>query len=106
MLDKPSGLRTQMDREFSQRGVVPSVVFEVRECNAALQYVSLKFGVSVLPHVPSMDTEKVSVIPISDQDREFVRTVFLSWSRERPLSPATLQVRDFIIKHYADRVPN
>lgn len=74
MLDKPSSLRTQMDRIFAQRGAVPNVVFEVRECNAALQYVALKFGVSVLPQVPAMDTEKVSIIPISDQDKEFVRT--------------------------------
>ena len=59
MLDKPSSLRTQMDRIFAQRGAVPNVVFEVRECNAALQYVALKFGVSVLPQVPAMDTEKV-----------------------------------------------
>lgn len=104
MLDKPSSLRTQMDRIFAQRGVIPNVVFEVRECNAALQYVGLKFGVSVLPQVPAMDTEKVSIIPISDQDKEFVRTVYLSWSRSRPMSPAAQKVRDFIVEHYS--MPN
>ena len=101
MLDKPSSLRTQMDRIFAQRGAVPNVVFEVRECNAALQYVALKFGVSVLPQVPAMDTEKVSIIPISDQDKEFVRTVYLSWSRSRPMSPAAQRVRDYIVEHYS-----
>ena len=104
MLDKPSSLRKQMDRIFSQRGVIPNVVFEVRECNAALQYVMLKFGVSVLPQVPAMDTDKVSIIPISDQDKEFVRTVYLSWSRSRPMSPAAQKVRDFIVEHYS--IPN
>lgn len=101
MLDKPSSLRTQMDRIFAQRDVIPNVVFEVRECNAALQYVGLKFGVSVLPQVPAMDTEKVSIIPISDQDKEFVRTVYLSWSRSRPMSPTAQKVRDFIVEHYS-----
>lgn len=101
MLDKPSSLRTQMNRIFAQRGAVPNVVFEVRECNAALQYVALKFGVSVLPQVPAMDTEKVSIIPISDQDKEFVRTVYLSWSRSRPMSPAAQRVRDYIVEHYS-----
>ena len=101
MLDKPSSLRTQMDRIFAQRGAVPNVMFEVRECNAALQYVALKFGVSVLPQVPAMDTEKVSIIPISDQDKEFVRTVYLSWSRSRPMSPAAQRVRDYIVEHYS-----
>ena len=90
LLDKPSSLRTQMDRIFAQR-----------ECNAALQYVALKFGVSVLPQVPAMDTEKVSIIPISDQDKEFVRTVYLSWSRSRPMSPAAQRVRDYIVEHYS-----
>ena len=72
MLDKPSSLRTQMDRIFAQRGAVPNVVFEVRECNAALQYVALKFpGCQCFPRFPAMDTEKVSIIPISDQDKEF-----------------------------------
>ena len=101
VLDKPSSLRTQMDRIFAQRGVIPNVVFEVRECNAALQYVALKFGVSVLPQVPMMDSQRVEIIPISDQDREFVRTVYLSWARARPMSPAARTVRDFIVEHYA-----
>ena len=101
MLDKPSSLRRQMDRIFSLRGAIPNVVFEVRECNAALQYVALKFGVSVLPQVPAMDSELVSVIPISDRDKEFVRTVYLSWARARPMSPAARKVRDFIVERYS-----
>lgn len=100
MLDKPSGLRQQLDRLYSQRHVIPDVVFEVRECNTALQYVALRFGVSVLPQIPAMDSDKVCVIPISDQDKEFVRTVYFSWSRTRPLSPAARRVRDFIAGRY------
>jgi len=73
----------------------------VRECNAALQYVGLRFGVAVLPHVPAMESEKVAILPISDQDREFVRTIYLSWSRTRPLSPAAAEIRDFIVKQYS-----
>lgn len=105
MLDKPSSLRTQLDRIFTQRGVIPSVIFEVRECNAALQYVGLRFGVSVLPQVPAMDSERVAVLPIADEGREFVRTVYLSWSRERPLTPAAQRVRNYIVSHYAASEP-
>ncbi len=101
MLDKPSSLRTQLDRIYSRRGVIPRVVFEVRECNTALQYVALRFGVSVLPRVPAMESGRVSVIPIDDEDREFIRTVYLSWSASAPLSPAALRVRDYIIEHCA-----
>ena len=105
MLDKPSSLRTRLDRIFTQRGVIPSVVFEVRECNTALQYVGLNFGVSVLPQVPAMETERVSVIPIADAGKEFVRTVYLSWVRGRPLSPAAQRVRNYVVEHYAASDP-
>ena len=101
MLDKPSSLRTQMDRVYSRRDVIPRVVFEVRECNTALQYVALRFGVAVLPQVPAMESEKVSIIPIAEGGNEFVRTVYFSWARSNPLSPAAQRVRDYIVEHYA-----
>ena len=101
MLDKPSSLRTQLDQVYAQRGLTPDVVFEVRECNAALQYVVLRFGVSVLPWVPAMENEKVVVLPISDENTAFVRTVLLTWAKKRPLSPAARRVRDYIVEHCA-----
>lgn len=101
MLDKPSSLRIQLDQIYARNGFSPNVVFEVRECNAALQYVALRFGVSVLPRVPAMENEKVVVIPISDENASFVRTVCFSWLKRRPLSPAARRVRDYIVENYA-----
>lgn len=106
MLDKPSSLRTQIDRIFTQRGVIPNVVFEVRECNAALQYVALKFGVTVVPEVPAMKTERVCAIPIADAGKDFVRSVYLSWDRSRPLSPVVTRVRNLIVQKYACTSPD
>ena len=100
MLDKPSNLRTQLDRVYTKHGLTPKVVFEVRECNAALQYVALHFGVSVLPRVPAMENERVVILPISDEDPAFIRTVYFSWVKGRPLSPAAKRVREHIISHY------
>lgn len=105
MLDKPSSLRILTDRIFTRRGVIPNVVFEVRECNAALQYVALKFGVAILPDVPAMKTERVCAIPIADDAREFVRTVYLSWDRSRPLTPPAQQVRNLIVSEFASSSP-
>ena len=105
MLDKPSSLRMLTDRIFTRRGVIPNVVFEVRECNAALQYVALKFGVAILPDVPAMKTERVCAIPIADEAREFVRTVYLSWDRSRPLTPPAQQVRNLIVREFASSSP-
>lgn len=101
MLDKPSSLRQKMDEVYYQHKLTPNVVFEVRECNTALQYVALRFGVSVLPRVPAMENEKVVVLPISDENAAFVRTVYFTWVKRRPLSPAARQVRDYIAEHYA-----
>ena len=105
MLDKASSLRRQLDQVFTKRGVIPKVVFEVRECNAALQYVSLKFGVSILPEVPAMKTERVRMVPIDDKGKEFLRTVYLSWDRSRPLTPAVQKVRNLIVQQYACSSP-
>lgn len=101
MLERSSGLRSQMDRVFAKNEIIPNVVFEVRECNTALQYVGLKFGVSVLPQVPAMDSEKVRILPISDSDQQFVRSIYLTWSNIRPMSPAGQKVRDYIIRHFS-----
>jgi DNA-binding transcriptional LysR family regulator len=102
MLDKPNNLRILMDQIYSRRGVIPNVVFEVRECNAALQYVALRFGVSVVPEVPALKNDQISVIPIEDPDQEFVRTVYLCWNKNRPLSPASARFRDYIQDHCSE----
>jgi len=101
MMERSSNLRANMDRVFSQHGIIPNIVFEVRECNAALQYVGLNFGVSVLPQVPAMDSNRIAILPISDQDKEFVRTVYLTFHKTHPMSPAVQKVRDYIIENFA-----
>ena len=100
LLDKTSSLRIRVDQIFAKEGITPNVLFVVRECNAALQYVSLGFGVSILPQVPAMDNAPVSVLPIADIGRECVRIVYLAWAKNRPLSPAVRRVRDYIVENY------
>lgn len=77
------------------------MVHEVRECNAALQYVGLGFGVSVLPQVPAMDSDKVAILPIADHEQEFVRTVYFTYPKKNVLSPVAEQFKDYIIENYA-----
>lgn len=101
MLDKTSSLRARVDQFYSKAGLSPNILFVVHECNVALQYVSLGFGVSILPQVPAMDNAPVSILPIADIGRECVRTVYLAWAKKRPLSPAARRVRDFVEERYA-----
>ena len=100
MLERGSNLRAKMDQLFSQQKIIPNIVFEVRECNAALQYVGLGFGVSVLPQVPAMDSDKVSILPIADHEQEFVRTVYFTYPKRQTLSPAAQTVKEYIIENY------
>lgn len=99
-LDKASSLRTLLDRVFLRNGVNPNIMFTVHECNAALQYVALNFCVSVLPRMPAMETEKIAVIPIADETNAFTRIIYFQWMKNRPLSPASKRVRNFIVNHY------
>ena len=102
LLDQASSLRATVDRIFLHYGdnQSPNAMFVVHECNAAVQYVSLGFCVSILPRVPAMDSDKVAVLPVVDPDGEFSRTVYLSWMKNRPLSPAVKRVRNYIVEHY------
>ncbi len=101
MLEHGSNLRSNMDQIFAQCNTIPNIVFEVRECNAALQYVGLGFGVSVLPYVPAMESDKVAILPITDHEQEFIRTVYFLFHKNRPISPAAQKVRDYIIEHFS-----
>ena len=105
LLNKTSSLRAQLDQAFIKRSMIPNMVFEVQECNTALQYVALKFGVSILPEVPAMQTKRVVAIPINENEQEFFRTVYLSWDKTRPLSPVVKKVRNWIVQHYAASEP-
>ena len=100
ILDQDSSLRATLERIYLRRGLKPNAMFVVHECNAALQYVSLGFCVSVLPKVPAMNNARAAVIPIQDPEEEFERVVYFSWLKNRPLSPAVKRVRKYISEHY------
>ena len=101
MLDKRNSLRVQFDQILEQRSIIPRIAFEVHSCNTALQYVALNLGVSVLPHVPAMDDERISVIPIFDDGREISRTVYLSWVKNHPLSLEAQRVISYIAENHS-----
>lgn len=100
MLERSSTLRKDMDRHYAEAGQVPNLVFEVRECNTALQYVSLKFGLAVVPQTSAAESDKVVLIPISDHDQEYVRSVYLAKNRAHVLSPSAQTVWDYIVKNF------
>lgn len=101
-LSKGSSLRTMMDQAFAKRDIIPKIIFEVQECNAALRYVELNFGVSIVPEMPTLRTSQVVALPIAEHSAEFIRNVYLIWDPMRILSPSVTLVRDFIVQHYQE----
>ena len=101
MIERSTNIRSNIEQLYARNNIVPNLVFEVRECNSAIQYVALGFGVSIMPWVPAMETNRIKIIPISERDEEFVRTVYLTYHKTRPLSPSAQEVCDYIIKNYA-----
>lgn len=96
MMETGSNVRENMDALYAASGMKPNVVFEVQECSTALKYVGLGFGVSVLAGISDVDPKKVRVLPIADHDSRFVRTVYLTYPTNRPLSRAAQKVIDFV----------
>ena len=101
MLDHSSNLRGMMDALYASQDIEPNVIFEVRECNAALQYVAMNFGVSVLPRVPAMDSDKITILPITDFRDELTRSVYCVYDKRGTLSPAVKKVRDYVKEHFS-----
>ena len=101
MLGQSSSLRDNIDHAFYENNIIPNIAFEVRECYAALQYVSLGFGVSILPWIPAMDSPKIKFLPILEQNKEFTRTIYFTYDRTRVLSPAAQKVRDYVLENFS-----
>lgn len=99
LLHKDSGLRKLIMSEFKKHGLTPNVVFEAYECNATLQFVSLNFGVTIIPDVPGINYAPVAKIRIKTPG--FKRKIYLSWMNKKTLIPPARKVRDYILENFA-----
>lgn len=96
MLKQNNSLRESLDSIYSKTGITPDIVFEVRECNAALQYVGRGYGVSIMPYFPIMNREKTRFLPIVDQKIDFSRPVYFVRNVKYPQSEAGQIVFDYV----------
>ena len=101
LIERGTNIRANIDQLFSRHNITPHIAFEVRECNSAIQYVSLGFGVSIMSWVPAMESNRVRVLPIAEHDKELVRTVYLTYHKTRTISPEAKKVCDYIISNFA-----
>lgn len=97
-LSKSSSLRNTVDEIFAKSNFSPKIVFEAEECNAVISFVSLNFGVSIVPEIPSM-LKHVNTVEICNLALE--REIFLCWTDDKHLSPAVIKTKDFIINNFS-----
>ncbi len=96
-ISKSSSLRKTVDDIFAKNNFSPKIVFEAEECNAAISFVSLNLGISIVPEIPSM---KKHVNKVKICNFPLVREIYLCWADDKYLSPAAITTRDFIIKNF------
>jgi DNA-binding transcriptional LysR family regulator len=96
-LSRSSSLRDIVDDIFAKSDFSPNIVFEAEECNAVISFVSLNFGISIVPEIPSMH-KHVNTVKICDLPLK--REIYLCWSDDKYLSPAAIKTRDFIIENF------
>lgn len=97
-LNKNSALREMTDDIFKEMGIKPKIAFEAEECNAVMTFVSLNFGISIIPKVPALDNSDVAVLKVIHP--KCTRTVYMAWMENRPMTPPVKKVRDFISEFY------
>lgn len=85
---------------FAQAGFEPKFIAEDQDYNRILAYVAHDFGIALAPSITWFGTwkEEVIKIPISDIQRK--RYLYLKWPENEIMNWATLQFREYVIKHF------
>jgi DNA-binding transcriptional LysR family regulator len=96
-LKKGYALRDTTDGLFRQLGITPKITFEGEEVATAAGLVAAGLGVSLLPDV-GLDKSKIVYIPIRQPACK--RVIGIAFSKERYLSPAASQFKQFVIDHF------
>lgn len=98
LLNKSSSLRQLCDEAFDKINIKPNISFEAEECNAVISFVSLNYGISIIPEVPSMNSN-VSVVNLKNP--EFSRNIYMCWKNEKYMSSPVKKVKNFILENYS-----
>jgi len=99
LLNKNTGIRLMLDKIFEKANIKPNIAFEAEECNAVTAFVSSKLGIAILPMVPSIDENKVSILRIKSPVCR--RTLYLSWVEDRFMPTPVEKFKGLVIEKFA-----
>jgi len=102
LTNRKSGLRRMIGNIFREMKIRPKVAFEAEDCTVAITFVSLQYGLSIIPVTPNLGNP--DVVGVRLKNPEFSRTVYMAWTPSRNLAPAVRRVRDFIAERWPSGV--
>ncbi len=98
LTNRKSGLRRMIGNIFREMKIRPKIAFEAEDCNVAITFVSLNYGLSIIPTMPTLGNPDVAGIRI--RNPEFSRTIYMAWLSNKNLPPAARKVKDFVAERY------
>jgi DNA-binding transcriptional LysR family regulator len=96
-LNKNSGLRQMLDTIFKEMDIKPNIIFEAEECNAVMAFVSLNYGISIIPEVPAMNS---NIATVNIKNSMLKRKIYMCWGDETHLTPPVRKVKNYILQNY------
>ena len=100
-IKKGNSLRQLVDEFFAQVGVVQNTTFAGEEMHTIAGFVGAGLGVSVIPDIKGLDNYNVKKLRVSSLP--CYRTIGVSWARNRYLSPAVTEFKQYLVEYFKDR---
>lgn len=97
LFSQGSGLRPIIDKLFSDIQITPQIICEVEEDHAMAGLVSINYGIAVMPNIQALQHYPVKTLKITNPILQ--RYIYLASIRNRYLSPATQQFKNFVIQY-------
>lgn len=95
MITPNSSLRKLIDDAFKLAGFEPRIAMEAEECNAMASFVGGRFGLALMPKIPSLSSYQVSLLHITDV--RVARKIYLVWKKDRELGEPIEQLKQYIL---------
>lgn len=100
-IKKGNSLRQLVDEFFAQVGVVQNTTFAGEEMHTIAGFVGAGLGVAVIPNIKGLDNYNVKKLRVSSP--ACYRTVGVSWAKNRYLSPAVTEFKQYLVEYFKDR---
>lgn len=100
-IKRGNALRQFIDRYLKEAGITAKTTFSGEEMHTIAGFVSAGLGVSIIPHIKGLEVFDVTKISVSAPSCR--REIGVAWAKNRYLSPAANEFKDFLIDYFSRR---